>query len=252
MQVRGLRKVLIGLALPLLICLGLVPFRQTLANTNVALILVLVVVAVAAMGSRGAGVLSAASAAVWFDFFLTRPYEQFTILARNDVQTTGLLLLVGVAVTEIAHWGRRQQDRAARQTGYLEGLRLAADAVADGTSGAAVVERACEQVVDLLGCTDCRFDYGTGLDHPHLDADGQVRWGELEWDVEGMGLPVQRDTELRAMSGGRFMGRFLATAAPGTRPPLDRRRQAAALASLVGVALAARREDARGTGDRLP
>jgi hypothetical protein len=40
---------------------------------------VVVIVAVAAAGNRLAGYLAALSAAAWFEFFLTRPYEQFTI-----------------------------------------------------------------------------------------------------------------------------------------------------------------------------
>ena len=43
----------------------LLPFRDELANTSVALVLVLVIVAVAATGHRVAGLLAALSAAVW-------------------------------------------------------------------------------------------------------------------------------------------------------------------------------------------
>jgi K+-sensing histidine kinase KdpD len=48
--------------------------------------MMLVVVAVAANGYALAGVLAAISAAVWFDFFLTRPYEHFTI-SRGNVRS---------------------------------------------------------------------------------------------------------------------------------------------------------------------
>src|SRR2546430_13456825 len=44
------------------------------------------------------------TAAAWFDFFLTRPYERFAITRRADIETTILLLVIGVAVTEIAVW----------------------------------------------------------------------------------------------------------------------------------------------------
>lgn len=54
------------------------------------------------------GYLSAISAAAWFEFFFTRPYETFDITSRDDVEATILLLAIGVAVTEIAVWGRRQ------------------------------------------------------------------------------------------------------------------------------------------------
>src|SRR2546428_173356 len=80
------------------------------------------VVAVAATGYRPAGFLAAASAAAWFDFFLTRPYERFTITRREDIETTVLLLVLGIAVTEIAVWGRRQHAAASRRAGYLDGI----------------------------------------------------------------------------------------------------------------------------------
>jgi len=104
--------ILAGLAAPLVLAAILVPFRASFPNTDAALALILVVVAVAANGYRLAGILAAVSAAVWFDFFLTRPYERFTITRREDIETTLLLLVIGVAVTEIAVWGRRQHTAA--------------------------------------------------------------------------------------------------------------------------------------------
>jgi K+-sensing histidine kinase KdpD len=90
---------------PLVVSAGLVPFRDNFANTNAVLLLVLVIVAVAVSGNRVAGVVAALTVAVWFDFFLTRPYQTFVITDRNDVGTTVLLLAVGVGVTELAAWG---------------------------------------------------------------------------------------------------------------------------------------------------
>ena len=94
--------------------------------------LILLVVAVAANGYRLAGYVAALSAAVWFDFFLTRPYERFTILRRADVETTVLLLLIGVAVTELAVWARHQHAVASRRAGYLDGISAAAQAAVAG------------------------------------------------------------------------------------------------------------------------
>ena len=79
--------------------------------------MLLVVVAVAANGDRLAGALAAVSTAVWFDFFLTQPYERLTITRRTDIETTVLLLVIGVAVTEIAVWGRRHHAIASRRAG---------------------------------------------------------------------------------------------------------------------------------------
>ena len=97
---------------PLLVCLLLSGVRDSIENTNAALLLVLVVVGVAALGSRTAGLVAAVSGAASFDYFLTAPYDQFRIGDRSDIETTVLLLLIGAAVTELALWGRRQQARA--------------------------------------------------------------------------------------------------------------------------------------------
>jgi len=148
--------ILAGLAAPLALAAVLIPFRASFPNTDAALALLLVVVAVAANGNRLAGVLAALSAAVWFDFFLTQPYERFTITRRTDIETTVLLLAIGVAVTEIAVWGRRQHAAASRRAGYLDGINAAAKAVATGDSPAALIDQVSARLTELLSLTSCR------------------------------------------------------------------------------------------------
>src|SRR5208283_492658 len=84
---RGWIANLSGLVLPLAVAAALVPFRTNFALPAAALVLVLVVVAVGAFGNRFAGLVAALSAAAWFDFFLTKPYETFNITNRPDLQT---------------------------------------------------------------------------------------------------------------------------------------------------------------------
>jgi K+-sensing histidine kinase KdpD len=74
--------VVVAIVAPLTLAAILVPFRASFPNTDAALAMLLLVVAVAANGYRLAGILAAVSVAVWFDFFLTRPYERFTITRR--------------------------------------------------------------------------------------------------------------------------------------------------------------------------
>jgi K+-sensing histidine kinase KdpD len=236
------RARLLGVAVvaPLLVCLILLPLRDRFASTNEALVLVLVLVAVATAGDRLAGVLAACSAGLWFDFFLTQPYQRFRIAESADVQTTLLLLGVGVAVTEIARWGRRQQATAGRRAGYLEGLEATAEAAAAGSSStSALIDTVAGQIASVLRLARCRFDYGTGLGHPQLAADGRVRRGDQTWDVDTAGLPSDADTELVVESGGLFMGRFLLTPGPDTRPSRAELQVAFALANQVGAALRA-------------
>ena len=152
--------VLAALIAPLALAVVLVPFRISFPNTDAALAMLLVVVAVAANGHRLAGVLAAVSTAVWFDFFLTQPYERFSITHRTDIETTVLLLVIGVAVTEIAVWGRRQYATASRRAGYLDGINGAAQAVAAGGSAPALIEQVTGQLTRLLSLRSCSFQYG--------------------------------------------------------------------------------------------
>lgn len=229
--------ILAALAAPLLITLILVPFRTSLPNTDAALVLVLVVVAVAAVGYRLAGVLAAVSAAAWFDFFLTRPYEQFTITRSADIETTVLILVIGVAVTEIAVWGRRQHVTASRRAGYLEGINAAAEAVAVGGSPSALIDQVGAQLTRLLSLRSCRFEYGVaGLGRPaRLRHDGRLVPVGAHGDVERDGLPA--DTELLVENHGILQGRFLMSPQPGSRPTLEQRLVAVAFADQVGAAL---------------
>src|SRR5690349_24535419 len=209
MSRRDTVAVLAGLAAPLALAAILVPFRGSFPNTDAALALILVVVAVAANGYRPAGYLAAVSAAVWFDFFLTRPYEQFTITRRADIETTILLLVIGVAVTEIAVWGRRQHTAASRRAGYLDGINAAAQAAAAGDSPSELIDQVSASLAELLSLRSCVFQYGkAGLGNPaRLLANGQVVLGQRTVDVAAEGLPDQTDIEVLVETGGVFQGR---------------------------------------------
>jgi K+-sensing histidine kinase KdpD len=239
--------VLAGLAAPLALAAILVPFRGGFANTDAALALLFVVVAVAANGYRPAGLIAAISAAAWFDYFLTRPYQRFTITGRVDLETTILLLVIGAAVTELAVWGRRQHAAADRRAGYLDGINDTARAVAGGLSPPSLIEQVSGQLTRLLSLHSCRFEYGiAGLGKPaRMLPDGRVLAGERIWDVEREGLPAGTGTELLVEHAGVLRGRFLMTPQPSARPALEQRLLAVALADQVGAALAASQPVAR-------
>jgi len=231
--------VLAGVVLPLALTAVLAPFRAHFPNTDAALALILAVVVVAANGYRVAGVLAAVSAAVWFDFFLTRPYEHFSITRSTDIETTILILVIGIAVTEVAVWGRRQHLAATRRAGYLAGINAAAEAVAAGHSPPALIDEVCDRLIHLLSLRSCSFEYGVaGLGKPaRLQHNGHVTVGSKMHDTERDGLPTE--TELLVETGGILQGRFLLQASPRTRPAMEQRLVAIALADQTGAALAA-------------
>jgi hypothetical protein len=154
---------LAGPAAPLALTAVLIPFRASFPNTGAALALVLVVVAVAAAGRRLAGTLATVSAAAWFDFFLTVPYERFTITRHADAETTVLILAVGIGVTEIAVRGRRQNAAAARRAGYLDGINAAARAAATGAEP--------QLLIEVVGASILMEQAGTALGRRYGVAD---------------------------------------------------------------------------------
>jgi K+-sensing histidine kinase KdpD len=223
---------------PLGACGALVPGRSGFPNTDAALVLVVLVVAVAAAGNRAAGLLAALSTAVWFDFFLTVPYEHFTITARADVQSTALLVLVGAAVTELSALARRRSRTAAADEAFLAVVQCTGALVARGEALQAVVEQVTVQVTALLGARGCVFEpgdaRGRGL---RVHSDGAVMWGANPWKLAEHGFPDE-PVELPARYGGRVLGRFVLDPTPGTAPSLEARQVAVVLADLAGAALA--------------
>ena len=224
---------------PPAVCALLIPFRDNFDNANLALLLVVVVVAVAAFGVRPAGILAAVSSAVWFDFFLTVPYYRFEIEHRDDIETTILLVVIGAAVTEIAIWGRRQQARASRHRGYLDGVITTSQAVAAGGSTDELIDRVRFELTVVLGIDGAKFVAGDKqMQAPRLNADGSVTRDGQVLKVERDGLPTDAEIELLVQHAGTVRGRFLLTAAARiTRPDLEQRLVAVALADQVGAAL---------------
>ncbi|MEU2451149.1 DUF4118 domain-containing protein [Streptomyces sp. NPDC012765] len=227
-----------GLLAPFFLALALAPFRSDLSATNAALILVVAVVAVAALGSRTAGALAALSAAAWFDYFLTEPYQRFTIEDRDDIETAVLLLVVGLVVSQLAVRARRLRAVVVTDTAHLSSLRGTARLVEDGGSPEAVVEYVRRELVGLLGLRGCRFEYGTLMGNlPRLEHGGGV-WLRSPGRVREYADWPDGETELRVVGGGHYYGRFLLDPPPGRPlPPEEARSVAVTLAAQGGAAL---------------
>jgi K+-sensing histidine kinase KdpD len=224
---------------PLVLSLVLVPFRTHFANSHAALGMVLVIVVVATFGNRAAGYAGTVSAALCFDYFLTRPYERLEITHRTDVVTTLLLLGIGVLVTEIAVRGRTYRLAAARRAGYLAGLFETTEAMSKGHSPSDLTRLVASELTTLLGLQTCRYQSGiAGIGDPaRLRRDGQLVVDKRPWDVEAYGFPPNTEVELLVESHGALQGRFLMAPQPTSRPDTETRRIAVALAENFGNAL---------------
>lgn len=231
-----------GVVLPVAVAAAIVPFRQTFAQTAAALVLVVVVVAIAANGSRLAGYVSAISASLWFDFFLTKPYERFAISHRSDIETAISLFVVGIAVSELAARNRLHHQQADVGSDFIGVIYYLSELVASGASAERIIERATAELISLLHLRRCRFattpaEKGAAV----IDHDGSVRLGEVVWGVDQMGLPG-REVELEVQSRGSERGHFLMEPTPGWSVSTARCVVAVAIADQVGAALAAARE----------
>jgi K+-sensing histidine kinase KdpD len=233
---------LFAAAAPLALAAGLAAVRDSISSATAVLVLVAFVVAVAASGDRVAGILAALSSGAWFDFFLTEPYQQFAITDPNDLEAAVLLVLVGAAVTELALWGRRQQDRAGRRAGYLEGvLQTAQTAARRQAPREEVISHVAQQLQDVLGLDRCRYVADREINplDPLMGDDGSVTWRGYPIDVDRHGLPVDAETCLPVRSAGVARGHYRLTAATRVvRPTLEQRRIAVLLADQLGSILA--------------
>ncbi|MFE6038997.1 DUF4118 domain-containing protein [Streptomyces sp. NPDC056452] len=238
LPLRGTAVVAAGALAPFAAALVLVPLRTSVTPTNLALLLVAVVVAVSAFGNRFAGALAALSAAAWFDFFHTEPYQSFHIQDRADIETAVLLLVVGLIVSQLAARARTLKRVAVTDVMHLERLHGTTRLARFSTSSDDVVQRVRLELIEVLELRACRFEYGMLVGHPpRLDPDGTVKVAGWIWDLERQGWP-DGEIELRAIVRGRYQGRFLLTPESGSAPPpLEARLVAADLAAQAASAL---------------
>lgn len=232
--------VMFGLAIVAPLGVGgvLVPFRGQFAGAAAALIFVAVIVALSVGGNRFVGFVASLSSALWFDFFLTRPYDQLTISHRADIETTVCLLVVGVMVSELAARSRHFSRVSSEESEYLDMVRDLTDFANGAVTSSAVIERAIPRLIRLLDLRSCRFE--PLLPDPpmaRIMPDGDVLHVGMQWPVGQMGIPGP-EAEIVAEWRGRALGCFVITPTPGEPISRERRIVAALLASVVGAALA--------------
>jgi uncharacterized protein DUF4118 len=231
--------VALGGLLPLVIAMALVPLRDNIDSANVALILVAAVVIAAVFGGREAGAAGALVSAISFDFFYTRPYGQLRIASKNDVETTLLLLLVGLVVGHISTRGRGARRSAEAREGEIKRIHRVANLAARGEEAADVIMATQAELMSLLDLEDCRFEappFSSAL--PRLDRSGALTGHEFHLHPNGFALPTI-GAELPVLGRGQLLGRFVLDPKPNVGVSLEQRVVAVALADQVGAVLAA-------------
>lgn len=229
---------------PLALALVLVPFRGSFANTAAALLFVGIILAMAVAGNRLTGVIASVSSAIWFDFFLTKPYERLAMSNGHDIETTVCIVVVGVIVTELAARNRHHSEIANEESDYIAMVHDLADAAAGSETTSSVVRRASDSLTDLLELRACRFEAGTqGRRLPRMESDGRIVHAGLAWPVHDIGIPGP-ETEILVKWRGQAIGRFVLVPTRGLPVSMERRVVATLIADLVGAALSDRRRAA--------
>lgn len=178
---------------------ALVPFRDTLGGTNVALILVVVIVAAASIGGRLAGAVTAVMASLAFNFLYAPPYLTLRIHSSKDVITTALLVIVGLSVGEIVRYARRKSSLAGQRRLDIGGLHALSEMVRLNAPRRQITDTAAELLRRELALNACRFesiddeqtalpaiDHRGLIDHPLRHAPGG-----FELPTSGVSIPVR-------------------------------------------------------------
>ena len=237
--------VVVAIGGPVLVAVALLPFRSETRAANVALVLVLVVLAAAIAGGRRGGVVAALVATLVFDLLYTRPYGSLRIATRDDLETTLLLLGVGVVAGELVVRTRRSERAAAKHQAEIERMRRVVEVGAGSDAPGRLIENVRRELMGLIPLERCWFEpspFETKM--PRL-SHGRVVMPVDDPRVMQLDPTPSRLVELPVYGHGRIQGRFVlqfAEPSIGLSIPEEVRTTAVALADQLGVALAARPE----------
>lgn len=239
-------RYVLAAVLPVVVATVLTTLRDRVDAANLALILALAVVSAAVLGGRGPGVVASVIGAAAFDFFLTVPYQSFTIDKSGDLLTAALLLLLGLVVGELSSWAGRQRHTAGQRAEDVGRMFYVSELLA-GEEAAQVPATVAGELSDLLSLQECYYDeLPPDPELACLEPDGRLIWGEVQWPVAESGFPVA-GAELPVRYQGKLVGTFHLR--PGAPTPVDGPQLlvAVALADLAGAVLARQWEDGGGT-----
>lgn len=231
----------LGAILPIGIACLLVLVRESLNSADLVLILVLVVVGVAAAGDRVAAIVVAASAAASFDFFLTRPFGSLRVSSAQDIETTIMLLVIGLAVGQIALVGRERRTEGKRAREELARMELVAERVAAEPRALTLVEVVEREIEKTMSLATCRFSLARP-ELPELRADGRVDTPTHTFAGGEFALPEQ-GVALAVVGHGEVLGWLRLVPGSTVGVGLESRKVAVALSQQLGAALAQPRSE---------
>jgi hypothetical protein len=198
--------------------------------------MVVLVVGAAVLGGRFAGVATAISAALSFNFFLTDPRYTLRVGDTRDIITIALLVVVGLVVGELAILRMRSRAEVESVAGSASRLERLVALAAEGTSATVVWQQLTGALGDVVGLQSCRFVVGELPAGPlRLERTGTVDTQVLhyvpragfELPTEGLAIPVAL--------GGQLIGHVVGEPTLGRGVSLAERRLALALVDVFAL-----------------
>jgi hypothetical protein len=219
----------------------LVTVRGEVNQANLALVLVVVVVVAAIVGGKGPGALAAVVATAAYDFFLTQPYLSLSIDSADDLETTVILLVIGLLVGQLVVGARRNQRRARRGSDDVARLHRVAELAAAGAPATDIEAAVLTELIELLGLRGARYEGSPagGESLARLERNGAIRATTARRFVgEEFALPAT-GVELLVLGRGTEHGRFVLDPDPAEGVSLQERMVGVALSDQFGAVLAA-------------
>ncbi|MCU1400297.1 MAG: sensor histidine kinase [Acidimicrobiales bacterium] len=213
--------------------------RDQLGATNVGIALA-IVVAAAALVSRGAALTTAVTAALTFNFFHAKPYHSLRISESRDVAIVALLAVLGLVISDITSWRRRQdaiahrQDRAAEAPNTIGALMAGVHPV--GVVWPAVVNA----ILDQLSLADCGVVHDLPANLPIVSRSvGRTSEGDDAFVLpsKGASIAIQLPGSSTAQGPGPTLGYLVVMPPPGMTSLRVERRVLVALADHLAIAL---------------
>ena len=210
--------------------------RGDVGAVNVALVLSCIVV-LAALAGRTAGLVTAITAALAYNFFHTEPYYSLRISSGRDVVTVVLLAIIGIIVSEVSEWRRRAQESSVRRLNNARALEATASQLAAGKSPDEIWLGVRAALIETLGLADCRYEPGPSPSVQLLSPSGSLLGRSMRLGREGFEMPDE-GAALAVTYAGQTLGHIVLVPDGHSGSARDTRQVAIALADEFAVALA--------------
>jgi hypothetical protein len=174
-----------------------------------------------------------------YDFFFTRPYQSLKIDSSDDIQTTVLLLVIGLIVAELVTFTRRHRAASELRGDEITRLHRVAELVATDSDAEDVVLSVQAELIGLLSLRECWYEtppYSSEL--PQLERNGAVAGEHRRWAGTDYALPDQ-GVVIPVLGRGREFGRLVLVPDVTIGVSIEKRVVAVALADQLGAAFAA-------------